>query len=227
MENGQMEDLEAEGLPDDAGAGAGDLASALAPGDEGFVVEEKKSVNTGTLVMLGLIVAGVAGTYLMMMRAGPKSASAGSPDAAAANKTITQFLQDGQENRKMMENMLKSTEKVVEQFTNYPSMAQVPLSDLKTNPFRHAIEAPAGQAPSLSEAAEKKRREEERVAMLKAVQELQLQSVLHGDARRACMINNTLYQEGQAVEGFAIEKISPNAVIVKQGSYRFELRMQK
>ena len=63
--------------------------------------------------------------------------------------------------------------------------------------------------------------------MLKAVQGLQLQTVMSGEVRKACMINNTLYQEGQQVEGFTIEKISPGGVVVKNGPYRFELKMQK
>jgi type II secretory pathway component PulC len=41
------------------------------------------------------------------------------------------------------------------------------------------------------------------------------------------MINNTLYSEGQQVESFTIEKITPDSVIVKNGSYRFELKMQR
>jgi len=41
------------------------------------------------------------------------------------------------------------------------------------------------------------------------------------------MINNTLYQEGQQIDSFIIEKIAPAGVIVKSGTYRFELKMQK
>ena len=41
------------------------------------------------------------------------------------------------------------------------------------------------------------------------------------------MINNAMYQEGQDVEGFTIEQIAPQAVVVRNGLYRFELRMQK
>jgi hypothetical protein len=41
------------------------------------------------------------------------------------------------------------------------------------------------------------------------------------------MINNALYTEGQTVEGFLVEKIAPNTVIVRNGQYRFELRMQR
>ena len=114
-----------------------------------------------------------------------------------------------------MEQMLRNTEKVVQQFLNYPSMTQVPLSDLHDQPVPPSVRS----APDAeNDAAERVPREEERHAMLKAVQGLQLQSVMCGDARKACMINNTLYREGQTDRGFTIEKISPNAVIVKNGA---------
>src|SRR2546426_863445 len=61
----------------------------------------------------------------------------------------------------------------------------------------------------------------------KAVQTLQLQTVVIRANRKACMINNTMYQEGESVESFTIEKISPSAVIVRSGVYRFELKMAK
>jgi hypothetical protein len=50
---------------------------------------------------------------------------------------------------------------------------------------------------------------------------------MSGGARKSCMVNNTLYTEGQQVDGFTIEKIAPDSVIVRNGSYRFELRMQR
>ena len=50
---------------------------------------------------------------------------------------------------------------------------------------------------------------------------------MHSDKAKACMIGNTLYQEGQQVEMFTIEAINPGGVIVKSGAYRFELKMQR
>ena len=62
---------------------------------------------------------------------------------------------------------------------------------------------------------------------LKAVQAMNLQSIIHSGSRKACMINNTLYMEGQQADQFIIEKITPSGVVVKVGVYRFELKMQK
>jgi hypothetical protein len=116
----------------------------------------------------------------------------------------------------------------VKQFLKYPSVQQVPLGDLTGNPFRIAPSTEKTTASiNLDAEREKKKREEERLAVLRAVNNLQLQSVMSGGARSSCMINNALYTEGQQVEEFTVEKVSPNSVIVRYGSYRFELRMQR
>src|SRR5215467_6556853 len=60
-------------------------------GDGGFVSEEKKPLNTGTLVMAGFLLACGVGTYVMYTRSAPAS-TAPTADAAAAQTTITQFL---------------------------------------------------------------------------------------------------------------------------------------
>ena len=63
--------------------------------------------------------------------------------------------------------------------------------------------------------------------MLKAVQSLRLQSIMYSETRKACMINDTMYREGDLAETFTIEKVTQTSVIVKNGVYRFELRMQR
>jgi hypothetical protein len=173
--------------------------------------------------MFGLLLLAGAGFYFMQLKTGPAAAvAAKAPEAAAAKKTIDTFL--GSDNIKTMEAMLKNTESVVQRFLNYPSVTQVPLSDLKTNPFRSK---PVNDNDSNASAEqEKKKHEEERLAALKAVQALSLQSVMYAPDRKACMINNSLYREGQQVDEFTVERISATSVVVKRGIYRFELSIQ-
>jgi hypothetical protein len=212
--NDERDDMPAE----QAGA---NLNNVLAEGEGEFVVASgKKAMPRGSLLMFGLLVAGMGAMYLLYLHSGPKAASASvSAEAQAADATIHGFLSSSALTHKKMEQSLKNTEKIVQQFLNYPSAQQVPLAQLTSNPFRQA------QAPGTAAGAEQ-RRESERVALLKAVQALRLQSVIHSDTLSACLIDNTLYREGQTVGDFTIEKINPNAVIVKNGAYRFELRMQ-
>lgn len=207
-------------------SGQEDLSSALGGSETEFVVSsEKKSTNTGLMLLLLLVVVAGGGLFFMYKRSGPAPAGAATVEAAKANATISTFLNDGPNGMKVMQKMLKDTEKVVKQFLEYPSTNQIPLSDLKTNPFRFA--APKSANPNAEADAAKKKHEEERLAALKAVQELKLQSIIHSGSRRACMINNTMYTEGQQADGFTIEKINPGAVVVNSGTYRFELNMQK
>ena len=205
----------------------GEEQTELMTGGEGeFVLAEApRPRNKAMTVLLGAVLAGACVIYLMYFRAGPQMASAAGNQSERNSATISRFLEAGGENIKLMERMLRSTEKVVQQFRNYPSTTQVPLAGLKANPFRY--EPIKGADPAADEQLARKHRAEERAAVLKAVQELQLQSIMHGENRRACMINNTLYSEGQQVESFTIEKITPDSVIVKSGSYRFELKMQR
>lgn len=211
---------------EDPNASAGADGSGAEFGGEGeFVAHEegKPKVSPTTLAMIGVIALGAGAVWLMYQRAGgPSSASAASAaDIAASKKTINKFLDNDGENVKNMEQMLKDTQKYVQQFLN-PMIKQVPLSELRQNPFREKVGGPKND-----DALNARKREEERLAMLKAVQGLQLQSIMYGEQRRACMINNTLYREGQQVDAFSVEKITATSVIVKSGAYRFELKMQK
>lgn len=214
----------------DAGNGGdgSDLSATLAGGETEFVVaEEKKSATQGLIFLAVLVLVGVGGTYYMYMRQGPDSAAAASPEAAKAEKTISTFLTSGPEGIKMMQSMLKDTEKVVKQFLEYPSVTQVPLTSLHTNPFKFASAAVEENPGAKDEEAAARRREEEKLAATKASEALKLQSIIYSGSRKACMINNTLYQEGQQVEQFTIEKIEPGRVIVRSGPYRFELKSKR
>ena len=216
------------------GAGGDDLAAQLSAGGETEFVatEEKKSATQGLMYLLLLVAIGGGGTYFMYKRQGPATAQAATnPEAQKAEETINTFLTSGPDGIKMMHSMLRDTEKVVKQFLDYPSLTQVPLSSLHTNPFRFAAATgPDGTTSTPSEDALKRKREEEKQAAIKACDALKLQSIISG-SRKACMINNTLYQEGQQVEQsgieFTIEKIEPARVIVKAGTYRFELKSKR
>ena len=206
----------------DGGDGS-DLSGVLGGGEGGgFVSEEKKPLNTGTLVMAGFLLACGIGTYVMYTRNAPAK-TAPSADAAAAQTTITQFLSDDKQNVSKMKDLLQNTEKAVEQFRAAPSKTQVPLDELQTNPFRIAATTPDG-APSDDEAA--KKAEEARAATLKAAQALNLQFIVVGK-KKSCLINNARYLEGQQVGEFTIESISPNSVVIQKDDARFELKMKK
>ena len=204
--------------------GGEDLSASLAGGETEFVgtSEEKKPLTTQYAVLAGVVLLAPRVIWYMYKGKGPDAASgAAAQQQSPASQTVHTFLDSGQDGVAAMRKMLQGTEKIVKEFLAYPSMAQIPLDELRTNPFRAQQ-----QAADDGSAASNRKRDAEREKVVKAVQALQLQSIMSGK-RGACMINNTLYTEGERVGQFTIEKISQASVIVKSGQYRFELKMQK
>lgn len=167
-------------------------------------------------VLGGLVVVGVAVVWFMYFRGAPPAAQA---SAAAGGPDIKQFLDN--ENIALMKQTLKDTEKVVQQFRSYPAQTQVPLSELKSNPFREL--APKADAPVAKNNDDEAK---EHAKVVNAVAELHLQSIMRGGKYKACMINNTLYKEGEQVGIFTLRQVSTGTVVIESGKYRFELKMQ-
>jgi hypothetical protein len=215
----ESENIEAQ--TQDSTTGADDLSAALTEGDTSFVSTEKRQqIGTGTLVVGGLIAAAAAMTYFMHLRTGPAKASA-NPAAANADATITQFLSNDSQNAERMRQLLKDTEKAVQQFQQQPGKTQVPLDELKTNPFR--TELAAAKNEEAEKAAEKKKKDE----LLQAAAALKVQTIMSGGKRKAAVINGALRTEGEEVNGFEVEKINADSVIVRKDGSRFALKMQK
>jgi hypothetical protein len=233
LENDESQlEQQGESAPADASAGGGDaagddLTGALAEQEGAFVGETKKSssLGVGTLIMGGFLLACGAGTYLMYTRHSNANV-APTPEAAAAQTTITQFLSDDKSSANRVQDLLQNTEKAVEQFRASPGKVQIPVGDLQTNPFRLAADGNAAPSDDVDTVAAEKRAAEDRAKTLKSAQSLSLQFIMSGK-RKGCMINNTVYREGETIGDFTIDTISPDAVVIRKGEARFELRMKK
>jgi len=176
--------------------------------------------NNAVLIFLALVVIGAGAVMFMRLRAGPKAAVA-SPESATAKTTINQFLTEGDKNIKAMRELLKNTEKIVQQFVDYPAMTQVKVEDLKTNPFQFASTRPAQTSVKVKPDTDKQ-------DAVEAIKKLKIQTILVSGVSRSCMINNTIYREGQDVGILTIEKINPNSIIfVSPGGHRFEVNLRK
>ena len=232
FENGQDQqdqsgasDATSDGSETDGGAG--DLGGVLGAPDSTFVTGEKKPLNTGTLVMAGFLVACAIGTYVMYTRNATANTKP-SAESAAALTTIDQFLKEDQANVTQMKDLLQNTAVAVEQFRASPGKAQVPIDELRTNPFRFDGEteaAPTGDGDS-DTITSRKREAEAKAATLKAAQALNLQFIVSG-RKKSCLINNARYVEGDAVGEFVIESIAADVVVIKKGETRFGLKMKK
>ena len=192
---------------------AAPLSQTLAGGETQFVTgAEGKRPSKSAAIFGAAVLLGGAVLYGMYWRAGPSAAAAVDPQAERA---VQSFLKGGA-------SPAADTDAIAEQFQGYPNAAQVPLEELRKNPFRQQGPVAPGAAPPASVAEA----EVERAAALKAARGLGVQSILHGTARRACLINGAFYREGQTVDGFTVEQIRPDSVVVRSGAFRFEVMMR-
>ena len=210
-----------QGNDGDPSGGGDDLNGMLNAQDTTFVTDEKKPLSKGTLVMAGILLACGAGTYVMYTRSAPGAGP--TAESAQAQSTINEFLKQDARDVSKMKDMLKDTGKVVQQFISSPGKKQVPISELQTNPFRVAAAEPEA---AVDDGGSKRQQEEQRAATKKAAEALSLQFVMSGK-KKSCMINNTIYREGQSVEGFKVESISPDTVIIRKDDARFALQIKK
>jgi hypothetical protein len=188
---------------------------------EAVIEKPRRPVNSSAMLLFGLLAAVGGSTYLMCLRAGSQSVQ-NDPSVAAAATTINAFLKGGAQDQRQMAVMLRDTEKVVNQFGSYPSAHQVPLSDLRSNPFQDA--ADTQPSISVSDATARQLQEAQEKAAQAVAQQLKLQSIFSG-AHAICMINGKAYSQGQGTDTFIVEQILPHGVWVRVGSLRIELTM--
>jgi hypothetical protein len=182
-----------------------------------------RSNGRSVAIFGGLLTVFAVVIWFVFFRGAPESAQGGMAPNDGGSQ-IKQFLDSG--NINIMKQTLKETEKIVKQFRAYPGRTQVPLTALRTNPFREL--APRSDEPATASSSRDDEHEQELHKQASdAVAELKVQSIIRGSKYRACMINNTLYKEGQQVGILRIDQIGANAIVVSSGKYRYEVLMQK
>lgn len=206
-------------------------------GGEDFVTDGGGKKKASPAMVILLVVAILGGGGYMAWKNGPGAASAATtdpnvPGAAVvgstdeAKRTINEFLSGGGKDLAAIEQMLHNTEQVVKQFLTYPSMTQVPLADLHTNPFRFAAPAAPDAETAVLEA--KKAREALRTKAMKSAQSLRVDSIMLGKSGTggSAIINGIPVKAGGEVEGFTVEEVRQNSVVIHDANFRFELKLR-
>lgn len=207
-----------------------DLQTALAGEEPGVYIEGKKNrVSFGTLFLAALFLAGIGTTYLMYLKAGPKAAVASTAESKAASATIAEFLTEGKKDLANMQTMLADTEKVVQKFLQYPSHTQVPLTDLQTNPFLFEKQSAAtGTAKTEDTVSEQQRKREALRATVRGeAAKLKLKSIIVGPTENIAVISGKSVKLADDVEGFTVESIASDSVVVSRDGFRFKLSMSR
>ena len=201
------------------------------------VTKKRPTIDRMTLGVGVLVAIAASGLYAMHHRTSLGMDHVVAADANASG--IDTLLSGGRESIAALSRSMQSTRDLVGRLTH--RSGPVPEAQLASmaaggttthvvgrDPFRiAAVDSTAdigGAAPNANAASTNEQAKE---IALAAARTLQVQSIIRGTTRRACLINGKLYFEGQTVDSFTIKTISADAVIVSSGAFKFELRLRK
>lgn len=195
--------------------------------------DKKKTI---VLVALAVVGAGVVG--YQFLGGGPKEAAAVTPAGGAAPIASPQDVEailkgfDGADNQGAKDLTVARVEELVKKFDGYVAERQVPLKDLRANPFSVELDpkapAEAGQPRTQAEAQARDPAAEARAKaqrIREAASRLVLGSILVAGRSRLAMINGNPYRVGDVVEGFQVGAIEPDRVCLSCEGETVDVRL--
>jgi hypothetical protein len=219
--------------------GASFAAQLAGGGNNEFIIPTgKKKVSAGMLVFAGIAVVAAGGLWWMNQRTGgPAPAEAADADVTAARASIQQFLAGGTGSVAEMKSLLADSGQITDKYETYSENRQVPLEDLKTNPFYAPVEEEEAvvDAPvvdlSRQQLEERARREAERVRLEQerltlAASKLHVQTIFYGKSPTA-LVDGKICQVGQQLGEFTVSAIRPDAIEVRNGELTFEVKLKR
>jgi hypothetical protein len=184
-----------------------------------FAPEAAKPGRNAGMLMIAFVMIGVGVIYFMRARGGPAKAQA-SAEVTKADSLIKSF--DGTQVKKMQD-LLRSTEKVVD-IMNQDRSKSMPDTKVEVNPFKYV--SPNQPTNTGDPNAKDKARERAKVKFIEGLGNLKVQYLMVSAFAKTAMINNRLVQEGQEVEGFTIDKITPSLVNVSKTIDGYEFKAE-
>lgn len=181
-------------------------------------------------VMLAvLFIGGTAAVYGVVLRKRPAEAMA--QDSAAEARVDTALLRIAQSPTPATPAAGRMTRELLRSFYTEISSRQIPLSDLKKDPFVFVPPRSAGTVSLTQEipAADNQRQDDQRDTFEQAQGRfalLRLQSIMMGRGGGSAIISSNLVTVGQKIDGFTVQSITPKTVVLAWQDKTFTLKMQ-
>ncbi len=229
-----------ENIYDKVGSGGADLAddadfeSASGVGSDDAGQQQSRSpyktqMMRSNILLVVLFVGAAAGVYGLSLRKGPAGASAEQQVVESqVDSAILRIANEGSAQTKMPSSG-QVTSQILKNFSDRITERQIPLRDLKKNPFvfvptASATSIVAGK-PSKSKPDEKSPEEKSHEEAMAILETLHLQSVMMGRNGGTALISDNLLTVGQEIGGFKIKSISPRLVVLVRTGKEFILEM--
>ena len=183
----------------------------------------RQGLTRENMLLTALFIAGIACVYFLSLRGGPQTASAQEKlTELRVNNAISGLTQ--------IDNTHETAMEVVHTFYHQASQRQIPLKNLKANPFVFKIPGPvkpvAAAKTKQTPAPVKKANDQAKQAM-KEVANLKLQSILTGSHGAMAMISNNLLTKGQRIVGWTVADIEPRRVVLTWRDKTYVLKISQ
>lgn len=216
-----------DSLNDDAPANSGgeftDFVEQRAFEPEaGVTGSGKLKISRANMLLIGLFALGIGCVYFLSLRNGPTEANA---QNQAMEMQVDQFIADARAGQDPID---AEGRQIIETFYRDLTRRQVPLDDLRANPF--VFERPTGPEgevieteASITQAELEHRRRMREVE--REFQQLTLQSIMFSSRGGTAIVDNDLLRPGQQFGSFTVEEITPNTVLLRWEDQTYTLRM--
>ncbi|MHC4981938.1 MAG: hypothetical protein ACYTF6_02075 [Planctomycetota bacterium] len=188
-------------------------------------------ISKGSLLLVGLFIAGIVCIYLLGRQSGPSEASAEQNTTQTQVENALSRLKASAGSRTVL---AKKDDAVIKALSYDASRRQIPLANLRGdgNPFVFT-RAPAGALAMVNQEAslEAMGQEEDQTrgysqALMEA-EKLTLQTILTGSSGSMAMISNNLLTEGQKIRGWTVSTIGPNEVVLTWKNKTYVMKLQR
>jgi len=169
------------------------------------VATRQKHVRKSTYLLSMVFVAGLMSLIFMIKQSSPQKAEA---DVDATEAKIEAAIR---QLTGISAQMFDRMDQIVQEFYEFSNFQQVKVNELVKNPFAYDmfLGTPAATGIDLVDTAALLQQQ----VRLRA-KELKLVSIIKSDTRSCCMINDQIVYQGGSIEGFKVEQISENAVVL-------------
>ncbi len=218
-----------DGQPDDIGF------DAVAGAETGESVQQqgrspyKTQMMRSNIFLVVLFVGAAAAVYGLSLRKGPTEASAEQKTIECRVDSAILRIANAAPTDVKTPSSGQVTGRILKTFYDQIAKRQIPLRDLKKNPFvlvrtkRKIISVV--RKPSKAKVVKKSPQEISREEALAALKTLHLQSVMMGRNGGTALISNNLFTVGQTIEGFKIKSINSKLVVLVRDGIEFTLEM--
>ena len=186
-----------------------------------------RPMNKGDLMLPGMLVVSVVCIYILGCCDGPATASATQAPFEQQVNSVLSRLSDASATRLQSQKVIEATRIL---YRDIPQQ-QIPLDDLKGNPFVFA-QPTEPEPPKTEDQRANISEDANRQALAlseaqRAVQQLRLQAVLKTSHGTSAIISDSLLSEGQMINGWTVREIHARTVVLEWNGHTHTLNMPR